>query len=49
MCLCPRPFPLEEPCDGGGGGRGRGRLRDERKEREDEEVVGERVGAEGVQ
>lgn len=49
MCLCPRPFPLEEPCDGGGGGRGRGRLRDERKEQEDEEVVGEKVGVEGVQ
>lgn len=28
---------------------GRGGLRDERKEQEDEEVVGEKVGAEGVQ
>lgn len=32
----------------GVGGRGGG-LRDERKEQEDEEVVGEKVGAEGVQ
>lgn len=52
MCLCPRPFPLEEPCDGGGSGSGSGReggLRDERKEQEDEEVVGQKVGVDGVQ
>lgn len=39
-----RGWEWEWEREGGGGG-----LRDERKEQEDEEVVGEKVGVDGVQ